>query len=220
MVGAGDFGALGVVGDVEVRQKGGVEAFVAAVPGGFDEGLVEVHEDATLVHLDHTVLEAALDAQFIPLRLQAERGGVFERNLDAVELLKRLEHGRADGGGAGEPHKARDVRGVANREVARGKGDAPFAAPEEEELRDGLHEPDAAVVAEELDVAQKVVRRGEGRIVHVAGDEAELGCLVHDDFGGEVLERERNGLAEVAVGGVAEETGAGEGSGFDEHVGL
>ena len=64
---------------------------------------------------------------------------------------------------------------------------------------------------------EEFVRRGESCIVHVAWNESELGGLVHDDFGGEVPERERHRFAEVAVGGIAEKSGAGVGSGSDQH---
>ena len=217
VVGARDLGAERIIRDVEIGQKGGVEAFVAAVSSGLDQVLVEVHEDAALVGLDHAVLESALDVELVALRLKAERGCVFDWDGDAVELLKGLEHGRADGGGPGETDEAGNVRGVAHGEVLLGKGDAAIAAPEEEELGDGLHETDATIVSEELDVVEEFVRRGESCIVHVAWNESELGGLVHDDFGGEVPERERHRFAEVAVGGIAEKSGAGVGSGSDQH---
>jgi hypothetical protein len=45
----------------------------------------------------------------------------------------------------------------------------------------------------------------------------QLGCLVHRHLGHKFAEGEGDGLAKVAVGGVADQGGAGVGVGVDEH---
>ena len=92
------------------------------------------------------------------------------------------------------------------------------AAVEEKELRDGLEQADAAIVAEKLDVLQQVVRRVEGGVVYVARHETELRRLVQRHLRGEVAEGERDRLAEVTVGRVAKESRTRVGSGANEHV--
>ena len=157
---------------------------------GFDEGLLEVHEDESVVDLDHAVLEAAVDAQLLALRLQADRRLVLERNRHLVELHQRLQHRGADRRGAGEADETRDVDAVLDREVALRKRDAVGLAVLEEPLGDGLQEADAAVVSVEPEVAGHLVQRREHRIVDLALLESDAGRLGHHEFHAKLRERE------------------------------
>ena len=86
-----------------------------------------------------------------------------------------------------------------------------------EALDGGLDEADAAVVAEVADVLGEALDAVEGRAVADAGLDDEFGRLEERRLGAEVREREGDRLAVVAVGGVADQRGAGVGVGLDDH---
>ena len=190
---------------------------------GFDEGLVEVHEDEAIVDLNHTVLKATVDAQFFLLGFEADCRLILERNRHLVELHQRLEHRRADGRGARESDEARDVDLVGGREIALRERDVVLDAILEEALGDGLEEANAAIVAVETQVADHLLGRGERRVIDLARNEAKTGRFGQRQLHAEVREGERYRLAEIAVGRIAQESGTGEGIGlnrFHERVGV
>src|SRR5262249_20326378 len=73
-------------------------------------------------------------------------------------------------------------------------------------------EPDAAVVAVQVYVPHQVLHRAEAVLVLVGPDDLEVLPLVEDDLGPEVAHDQRDGLAVVAVGRVADQAGPGVGA--------
>ena len=211
---------LRIEGDVDILEQSGVEFFVDAAVVGQDVVFAEVHEDEAAVHLDDAVLEAAVDAELVPLRLKADcrrvvLGDAPFSDWHLVEPAEGLQHSRADGRGAGKAHQARDVRAVFRREVAFGDLDAVFEAVFEEELRHGLQHADATVVAKEAQIVDQLFRRIEHRIVHLAWHEAHPGGLRERQVDTVVREGEGQRLAEIAVRRIAEQSRTGEASGFN-----
>ena len=71
---------LRIEGDVDILEERRIELLVDALVVGQDVVFAEVHEDEAAVHLDHPILEAAVDAQFVPFRLEAEGWRVVKGN--------------------------------------------------------------------------------------------------------------------------------------------
>ena len=80
-----------------------------------------------------------------------------------------------------------------------------------------LDQPHAAVVAVQLLVAEELVDAVELRQVAVGRDDLEVRALPQVHGRREVADDERDRLAEVPVGRVADEAGAGVGVGGDDH---
>ena len=79
----------------------------------------------------------------------------------------------------------------------------------------GFEESDATVVAVLADVFGEGLDVVEAGLVAGVGDDFEVGGFVKGDLGAEVADDKGNGLAVVAVGGVADEAGAGMGGGVE-----
>src|SRR5205807_9304583 len=75
----------------------------------------------------------------------------------------------------------------------------------------GFQQPHAAVVAVQLDVAGEGLDRLEAHPVLAGRHDFDVLPLVEDDLGAEVAHAERDGLAVVAVGRVADQPGPGIG---------
>ena len=107
----------------------------------------------------------------------------------------------------------------ADREVPLVEGVPLGLAVLGELLDGGLDERDAAEVAVHLHVVDQVVDRAEAVLVLVGPDQLQVLPLVEDGLGEEVADDERDGLAVVAVGGVADQPGAGVGAATEQEHG-
>ena len=126
--------------------------------------------------------------------------------------------GRDDRGRARHAEAVRDVRLVAQREVVVAELDMLLHAVGVEGLHAGLEQADAAVVAELRDAAREVGHVFVGVVVEHGRQDLEAGRFVERDLGAVVAEHECDGLAEVAVGGVADERGTGVCFFSNDHV--
>ena len=82
----------------------------------------------------------------------------------------------------------------------------------EEELRHGLEHADAAVVAIEAKIVYQALGRIEHRIINLAGNKAHLRRFRQREIHAIIRKGKRQRLTEIAVGRVAEESRAREGS--------
>ena len=211
----GAFGEVGGVGDVEWREKRGVEGFVEAVAETVHEGGVEVHEDDAFVDLNDAVLEPGGDIEFDFFGGEDEGRERVERDLDVVEAHEGAEAGGDDGGRACEADVVGDVAAVGEAEVACWEGDAFGFAVVGEDLAGGFEESDPAVVAEAVDVVAELGETEETGVVAIVGDDFDDWVFLDGDASGEVADDEGDGFTVVTVGGIADETGAGVGEVFD-----
>ena len=207
---------LGVESDVNRRRRGGRQVLVTAGPRRFDERAVEVHVNQAFVHLHHAVLQPGGDVQLLRLDAQRERRLLRLGQLDFVKPHQRPQRGDDDCARPAEADEPRDVGGVGKREVRpTGQIDVLLAAVVVEAFDASLHQPQTAVVAHELGVAEEVGDGLEAAQIRVAGPDLEAVGFLQRDRRGEVAEGEADRFAEVAVGGVADESGAGVGLGGD-----
>src|SRR5262249_47393115 len=77
--------------------------------------------------------------------------------------------------------------------------------------------PQAAVIAMQADVADELVDVVESRIVTVSRDDFEMRALPKSNRRLEVADNEGDGLAEVTIGRIADQSRAGVGVFGDDH---
>ena len=171
----------------------------------------------TIVDLDHAVLQAGGDAELLLLGRADDVRQLRLRDRDAVERHERAIGGRDDRGGARHADEARDRGLGADREVAAVERDAVLLGVGVERLDRGLEQAHAAVVAEEAHVLDEGVERIVAQAVAARRQDREVRRLPERHLGPEVREGEGDGLAEVAVGRVADQGGAGGGGRADDH---
>ena len=206
----------GVESDVNRRRLVRRQVLVFARPGRLHERAVEVHVNQALVHLHHAVLQPGGDVQLLRLHAQRQRRLLRLGQVDFVKPHQRPQRGDDDRARPAEADEPRDICGVGEREVRpTGQVDVLLAAVVVEALDARLDEPQTAVVAHEFGVAEEVGDRVETAQIRVAGLDLEAVGFLQRHGRGEVAQGEADGLAEVAVGGVADESGAGVGLGSD-----
>src|SRR5262249_24850677 len=124
--------------------------------------------------------------------------------------------GDHDGARPGEAHLPWDFALVADREVPVVELLAFPRAVLDELLDRGLDQGNAAVVAVELDVCDQVVDRAEAALIGMAAEQLDLVPLIQDDTRAEIAHADGNGFDVGAVGGVADEAGAGIGGTLED----
>ena len=78
-----------------------------------------------------------------------------------------------------------------------------------EALHRGFQQPDASVIAELRHVAGELTDVPEDRMIAIVGFDGEFWGLEEDDLSRKITDEEGDGLSEIAVRGVAHQTGAG-----------
>ena len=136
----------------------------------------------------------------------------LQRESDVVELHQAAQGGDDDRARAGEADLPRNRRLVAHREIAIVKRQPSRRAVLDEPLDRRLDQPDAAVVAVQSNVAREVVDRVEPRAVIVGQHDLDRVPLVERDLRPVVANAERQRLAVIAVGRIAEQAGTGVGA--------
>ena len=204
----GAFREVGPVGDEERQVVRDVDRLVDAVAELLHVVLVEVHVDRRLVGLRHTVLKSCLDAEFIKLDGKHKIRQDRLRNIDLEEPDHGAHGGRDDCGRTGHAEAVRDVRLIAQREVIVTELDVLLHAVGVEGFHAGFEQADAAVVAELRDAAREVRHVLVGIVIQHGRQDLEVGRFIERDLGAVVAEHERDGLAEISVGRVADERGA------------
>ena len=125
-------------------------------------------------------------------------------NVDFVKVEQRLEHGGTQCTGTAEPHQPRNVRAIADRKISPRQLNLVVAAILDKHFCRRFQKPDAAIVSIQRNVLQQSVHAREGRVIDVTRLKLDLRAFPEVYLGFEVLEGERNGLAEVAVGRITD----------------
>ena len=209
------FAQVGAVGDVQIRQRGGVHGGVFAVAPPLHQIAREIHVNQAFVHENHAVLQTRVHAQFPGFGFERQVGLDRLRNLDFVKAHQSAQRRGDDRRRAAQPQPQRDVRFVFDGEIAVVQGDAPGGAVSGKTHQQRADEADASVVpAPERRLAEvgEVLPDGD---IHRRGLDFEPRAGIEQDAGAEVLEREGDRLAEIAVGRVAQQSGAGVGGSLD-----
>jgi len=203
-----------VVGDEQRRQAGRVERLIQPVAVALHARFVEIHEHHAFVNLNDAVLESGADVEFLQLHGEDEIRQDRLGNVHAEELHQRTDGGGDDGARTGQPDAHRDVGVILDGEIAVQRS-AGAAAPVAEFLDGGLDEADAPVIAVLADVFQKIIHAEKLQPVAVAARNAKARGLVQRHLGAKIPHDKRNGLAVIAVARIADQAGAGVGTGAD-----
>ena len=139
---------------------------------------------------------------------QDERRLRFDRNLHVVEVHQAAQRRHDDGARAGKAHLARNRGLVPHREVPVVQPHPHGTAVLHEPLDRRLDQADAAVVAVQADIACQVVHRVEAGAVVVGEHDLDGVPLVQHHLRPEIADADRNRLAVIAVGWIAEQAGA------------
>ena len=206
-----------VVHYVQRRQARFGQSSVHPLALGSNHLLVrEVHVHDTLVALNDPVLQPRVDAQIVLAR-EHERGLLLQWNVDAVILHEALQSSDDDRAGPAETSLGRDVGVVLEREAPLGELVFILDAMLVELEAQGAKQARAAVVAALGGArSQRIQALEHGRIArpgldgHAGAEDLLIGR--QRNLGEEVLNRDRDALAEVPVAGVAEEADPGVGA--------
>ena len=214
----GALGEVGAVGDVKRQIIRDLDRFVDAVAVLFHVSLVEIHVNRRLIDLRHAVLKSGFDAELVELDGQHEVGEDRLRNFDLEEADHGAHGGRDDRGGPRHAEAVRDVRLIAQREVVAAELDVLLLTVGVKCLYASLEQTDATVVAELRDAAREIGHVLVSVVVEYGRQDLEIGRFVQRDLGAVVAEYERDRLAEIPVGRVADERGARICFFADDHV--
>jgi len=215
-----NFGALGEfggVGDVERWQQGGVDLLVMAVALLGEVFLAEIHEHHAFVGLDHPVLETGGDAEFLGFHRKDEVGEHGGADAHTVVGHQSAEAGGDDGARSGHADVVRDVGVVADGEVVGVETDAALPAVVVKPFHRGLEEAQAAVISERPRVFHQIADAFETHFVAPGRFDDQLRRFPKGNFRRKIADDERDRLAVVAVGRIADQAGTGVGSGADDH---
>ena len=181
--------------------------------------LGEIHVDQTFVNLDDTVLQSAGDAEFLFFHGQNQRRLRFARDLDPVEFHEAAQRRHDQRAGAGHSDLSRNVRLIANGEVALVKRQLVGLTVLNKAFDGGFDQPNAAVVAVEFYILRQVVDGTEPRAVILGEHDVHGIPLIQHSLRPEVAHNQRDRLAVITVGRITEESGSGEGAFTnDEHA--
>ena len=203
---------LDAVGQVQRRQQGRVHRLIGPAP---QPGVLlhpptgEIHVHQPFVDLDDAVLHAGGHAQLLALHRQRQRGLHVAGDFHPVKLHQRTQDGHDDRAGTGQPHLAGNVALVAKREVAIVQPTAFLPAILGKTLHRRLHQPQAAVIAVQADLADQLVQRAVAAFILPAGHQLQAVGFRQRRLGPEVPHDDRQRLAEIAVRRVADQAGPG-----------
>ena len=111
-----------------MKKKKYYSFFELAGATRFHHGLIEIHVDQALIGLRNAVLKTRRNLQFIGFNRQNQVSQIRLWDGDAIECHQGPHARRNDGTGPRQAHKVRNVRIIAQREIALMQDDALLAA--------------------------------------------------------------------------------------------